>query len=178
MNQANFTLIPFAASTVPALTITGTISRQQNQLHLQYQLTGNLDTVIIPPSTTAPRRKYDLWEHTCIEFFLGLQDSSAYWEFNLSPTGDWNVFRFPNYRQAIAEEMAFTSLPFTVWKQTNSLQIALVVDLNQIITSEQNLQVGITSVIESQNQQLSYWALKHLKSTADFHDRDSWIIDL
>ncbi|MGL6339924.1 MAG: DOMON-like domain-containing protein [Waterburya sp.] len=178
MKKFNFTLIPFSINTAPALTITGTISRQHNQLNLQYLLTGNLDNIIIPQLVSTPTRQYDLWEHTCLEFFLGLKDSTSYWEFNLSPTGDWNVFTFPNYRQDIAEEIAFTSLPFTVLQQTDNLQLNLKVDLNKIISSEQNLEVGITSVIESQDQQLSYWALKHSTLTADFHHRDSWIINL
>jgi hypothetical protein len=178
MKKSNFTLIPFSINTAPALNITSTISRQYNQLNLQYLLTGNLETIIIPQAVTAPTRQYNLWEHTCIEFFLGLQDSNTYWEFNLSPAGDWNVFRFPNYRQDIAEEKAFTSLPFTVLQQADYLQLNLEIDLNKIISSEQNLAVGITNVIESQAQQLGYWALKHPESTADFHHRDSWIIKL
>lgn len=178
MKKSDFTLIPFNINTAPALTITGTISRQHNQLNLQYLLAGNLDNIIIPQSVSTPTRQYDLWEHTCLEFFLGLKDSTSYWEFNLSPTGDWNVFKFPDYRQDIAEEIAFTSLPFTVLQQANYLELNLKLNLNKIIFSEQNLLFGITSVIESQDQQLSYWALKHPASTADFHHRDSWIINL
>jgi hypothetical protein len=178
MKKSNFTLIPFSINTAPALKITGIISRQYNLLNLQYLLRSNLETIIIPQAVTTTTRQYDLWEHTCLEFFLGLPDSTAYWEFNLSPAGDWNVFHFPNYRQNIAEEKAFTSLPFTVLQQANYLQLNLEVDLNKIIASEQNLEIGITSVIESQDQQLSYWALRHPASTADFHNRDSWIIKL
>ncbi len=178
MKKSDFTLIPFNTNNDLVLTITGTISRQHNQLNLQYLLAGNLDNIIIPQLVSTPTRQYDLWEHTCLEFFLGLEDATPYWEFNLSPTGDWNVFTFPNYRQDIAEEIAFTSLPFTVLQQADNLHLNLKVDLNKILSSEQNLVVGITSVIESQDQYLSYWALKHLTSTADFHHRDSWIISL
>ncbi|WP_019505159.1 DOMON-like domain-containing protein [Pleurocapsa sp. PCC 7319] len=178
MKQSDFCLKPFAVNTTPELEITGSIFRKLNQLQIKYLLAGNLASIVIPPLNKTPTRQRDLWEHTCLEFFLGLKDSPKYWEFNLSPSGDWNVFRFANYRQNIAEELAFNSLFFAILQQTNSCQLNLEVDLNQIIDPEQNLEVGITAVIENQQQQLSYWALTHTTSVADFHQRDSFIINL
>ena len=175
--KSDFSLIPFLA-TAPPIQITGTISRQYDKLKIEYIFSGDLSEIIIPPSNKAPRRKYDLWDRTCGEFFLGLKDSTKYWEFNLAPTKDWNVFRLPNYRQDIAEEMAFASLPFTVLQQDNSWQLSLEVDLSKIISAEQKLEVGITCVVEDKNKQLSYWALTHPASEADFHHRDSFMIKL
>lgn len=178
MKKSDFSLIPFALNTSPSIQITGTISRWHNKLNIQYLLLGNLSAIIIPQSVASPTRKYDLWEHTCFEFFLGLKDTTKYWEFNLASSGNWNVFYFLNYRQAIAEEIAFTSLPFTVLQQNDSWQLNLEVDLNTIISTEQDLDVGITTVLENQNHQLSYWALNHPTREADFHDRNSFIISL
>ncbi|MGB5632716.1 MAG: DOMON-like domain-containing protein [Waterburya sp.] len=176
--KSTFDLVPFASNTAPAVNITGDIERQNNQLKIEYKLTGNLSQIIIAEHADAQTRQYDLWEHTCFEFFLGIKDSTKYWEFNLSPAGHWNIFRFPDYRQDISEEMAFDSLPFTVLQQNNSWQLNLEVDLEQIIPAEQNLEVGITSVIEDQQNHLSYWALTHSEPAADFHHRDSFIVDL
>ena len=86
-------------------------------------------------------------------------------------------FRFPNYRQDIAEEMAFSSLPFQVSSENNSLRLHLAVNLDKIISSETNLEVGITTVVEDK-QQLSYWALTHPTKEPDFHHFDSFIIKL
>ena len=178
MKQSDFNLKPFVLNTAPELEITGNISRKHNQLQIKYLLVGNLAAIVIPPLSKVPTRQYDLWEHTCLEFFLGLKGFSKYWEFNLSPVGDWNIFRFANYRQGITEDLAFNSLPFNVWQQTDSCQLNLEVDLNQIIDPEENLEIGITAVIENQEHQLSYWALIHSTSKADFHQRDSFIINL
>lgn len=178
MKQSDFNLKPFALNNAPELEITGNISRKHNQLQIKYLLSGNFAAILIPPLSKTPTRQYDLWEHTCLEFFLGLQDSPKYWEFNLSPSGDWNVFHFANYRQNIAEELAFNSLAFNVWQQTDSCQLNLEVDLNQIIDPEENLEIGITAVIENQEHQLSYWALTHSTNEADFHQRDSFTINL
>lgn len=178
MNQANFRLIPFSTKNAPEINITGTISRQANRLNLKYQLGGDLSTVIIPKLNSSPTRRYDLWDRTCFEFFLRLKDTSKYWEFNLAPTGDWNVFRFHGLRQNIAEEMTFKDLPFKVMQTDEYLRLDIYIDLDRIIDREQNLDVAITTVVENKDRQLSYWALTHLANEPDFHHQDSFLIRL
>jgi hypothetical protein len=173
--KANFDLIPFAIDTAPAISIMGEIERQQNQLTIEYQLTGQ---IIIPPTVNNPTRQFDLWEHTCCEFFIGLKDSTQYWEFNLSPAGHWNVYRFLDYRENLLEETAFDTLPFEVLQENDNLQLNLKIDLQRIIPPEQSLEVGVTAVIKDRASQLSYWALTHPGKEADFHDRDAFTIYL
>ncbi|MGF1588456.1 MAG: DOMON-like domain-containing protein [Pleurocapsa sp.] len=175
--KSTFDLSPFTRNTAPTVNISGNIERQNNQLKILYRLEGS-SQIIIPQIVNSPTRQDNLWEHTCCELFIGLQNSTKYWEFNLSPAGDWNVFRFPDYRQYIAEEMVFDSLPFRVLQQADWLQLQLEVNLNKIIPPEQSLKVGVTTVIEDRERQLSYWALTHPAPEANFHHRDSLIIDL
>lgn len=173
----SFVLIPFARDTAPQIKLTGEIERHQNQLNLEYRLEG-LSEILVAEAADSPLRQFDLWEHTCFEFFVGLKESPQYWEFNLSPSGHWNVFRFLDYRQNITEEEAFAILPFQVFPQNDHWQLKLTVDLNQIIAPEQDLEIGITAVIEAQNQHLSYWALTHPAPEADFHCRDSFMLKI
>lgn len=175
--KSSFELFCFAKNTAPAVKISGNINRQNNQLKILYKLEG-VSQIVTPKKVNFPTRQNNLWEHTCFEFFIGLKDSTKYWEFNLSPTGDWNVFRFSNYRQCRSEEVAFESLPLNVLQQADSLQLQSEVDLNQIISPEQSLAVGVTTVIRDRKQQLSYWALIHRAKEADFHHRDSFMINL
>ena len=172
-----FSLIPFSVKTAPAVTITGAIARENNRLKITYYLAGT-SQLIIPATAPRPTRQPDLWEHTCFEFFLRLKNSTKYWEFNLSPAGHWNVFRFSNYRQGMTEEIAFASLPFQVLRQADLLQLDLEVNLDKIIFPEQQLEVSITTVVENCDRQLSYWALTHCGTEADFHHQDSFILDL
>jgi hypothetical protein len=175
--MTNFSLIPFALNTAPAIEITGFIERQNNRLAIEYRLE-RLSQIVIPRNNATPTRQHDLWEHTCFEFFLGLKNSTKYWEFNLSPTKHWNVFYFPNYRQDVAEEIAFDILPFQVLLKNDSLLLNLEVNLDRIISSKSDLEVGITTVVEDQKRLLSYWALTHRTKEADFHHRDSFTIKL
>ncbi|MEH2044201.1 DOMON-like domain-containing protein [Nostoc sp.] len=179
MNKQTFSLQPFPSTeSFPNLKITGNISRNANQLAICYNLGGDLKKIAIALPSNAPSRKHELWEDTCFEFFLGIKDSQRYWEFNLSPAGHWNIYRFDGYRQGMQEETAFEKLPFNVQNKADSLALALDVDLDKIVSAEQAIKIGITTVIKNIDGNVSYWALTHRGEKADFHLRDSFIVKL
>ena len=179
MNHHNFFLQPFSpAGPLVHLQITGNIGRRANTLAIHYQLLGHLAELVIPAPADVPARKNCLWEGTCFELFLAVKNSPQYWECNLSPAGHWNVYRFGAYRQGMQEEMAFTSLPFRVQKESDSLQLALEVELDKIVQADQPLDVAISTVIEHRDGEVTYWALIHRGPQADFHRRDSFILEL
>jgi hypothetical protein len=173
-----FSLQPFPAESLANFKITGNIARHANTLVIHYTLSGDLKQVVITPPANPPARKHELWENTCFEFFIGIKNSQQYWEFNLSPSGHWNVYRFDDYRQGMQEETAFMTLPFSVQNQSESLTLALNIDLNKIVSKDQNLEIAITTVIKHKDGEVTYWALTHQGTKADFHLRNSFIIDL
>ena len=174
----HFILQPFTSNNpISDLQITGNIARADNNLNLNYQLLGNLSPIKIPPVTEKPTRQDRLWETTCLEFFLGIKNSPKYWEFNLSPAKHWNIYRFNDYRQNMREETALNTLPFAIKTQPHSLNLSLKLDLDPIITLNQQLEISITAVIE-RDRHLTYWALTHPCAKPDFHLRDSFIINL
>ncbi|MEH2236397.1 DOMON-like domain-containing protein [Nostoc sp.] len=186
MNDQTFSLQPFPSTkSLPNLKIAGNIARNGNKLVIRYMLEGDLKEIALAKPTggiailsNAPSRKHELWEDTCFEFFVGIKDSARYWEFNLSPAGHWNVYRFDDYRQGMQEETAFTILPFHVQNQADGLALALDVDLNKIVSAEQEIEVGITTVIKHRDGEVTYWALTHRGVEADFHLQGSFIIEL
>ncbi|MFN6477792.1 DOMON-like domain-containing protein [Nostoc sp. DedQUE07] len=179
MNKQTFSLQSFPCTeSFPHLKITGNISRNVNQLTISYNLGGDLKKIAIAPTSNAPSRKHKLWEDTCFEFFLGIKDSARYWEFNLSPAGHWNVYRFDGYRQGMQEETAFEKLPFSVQNQVDSLALALDIDLDKIVSANQAIEISITTVIKHRDGEVTYWALTHRGAEADFHLRDSFIVEL
>jgi hypothetical protein len=176
MRESNFSLQPFPTDvSLPDLEITGKITRDRQILQVHYLLSGDLSEIAFLPLTATPTRQHNLWENTCFEFFLGMRNSTKYWEFNLSPSGDWNVYHFTDYRQGMEEETAITSLPFNLEMRSHSGQLDLEFDLNSIILPEQDLDFGITTVIKTKKNQVTYWALSHSGMEADFHQRDSFI---
>lgn len=176
-HQSNFELVPFTP--IPFdLRITGAITvEEQKYLQINYLLTGDLDCIDIPSPSTQPTRKDDLWENTCLEFFLGVENSPRYWEFNLAPCGDWNIYRFDDYRQGMQTETSVTQLPITVDQSPTRFELSLTVDLSfAAIAVGTAIDVAITTVIKSQDADITYWALTHPGQAADFHLRDGFIL--
>lgn len=177
MNEQAFELLPFSAvGALSDLKIRGFVGRDRNLLKIRYSLMGPLETVVIPQPVDQPSRKNGLWEETCFEFFLGVQDTSNYWEFNLSPAGHWNVYRFDRYRQGMQEEAAIASLPFSVKETVDSLLLVLELNLDGLVPIDRRLEVAISTVIKTKDAAVSYWALTHPGAQADFHRRDSFTI--
>jgi hypothetical protein len=179
MNSRSFSLQPFPiGGPPPLLQITGHVSRRGQTTTIHYELRDELAAVAMPLPADAPARRHGLWEETCFEFFLGTKNSPQYWEFNLSPAGPWNVYHFADYRQGMAEEVAFASLPFSVQRQPDSWLLTLEVDLTKIIPADQTLEIGISAVIKLREGEATYWALSHPGPQADFHRRDAFICQL
>jgi hypothetical protein len=179
MKGRDFVLQPCGQTGLsPDIVIGGTIARRGATLAIRYVLRGRLAALVIPGRAARPGRRPGLWEATCFEFFLGVKEAPEYWEFNLSPAGHWNVYRFTGYRQGMAEETAFTSLAFSVRRRPDRLEVALELDLGQIAVAGQPLVVGLAAVINFRDLGLTYWALTHPGAQADFHRRDSFQLEL
>ncbi len=173
-----FALIPYPAPNIPAVEVTGTVMRQENILSINYSVQGDIENILLPISV-APARKDDLWRATCFEFFIAIKDQPRYWEFNMSPSGNWNVYAMDAYRQVnMREETAFTQLPFEFRKTDDEVLLDISVDLNPILQSEPILQIGITTIIQTNSSNETYWALAHPGQHADFHLRESFIINI
>jgi hypothetical protein len=182
--MAKFQLHPFPSNDLllPAIEIFGQIDRQNELLSIEYQLSGDLDAIAIA-TPTVPARTDKLWEATCFEFFLGIPGARNYWEFNLSPSGDWNIFQLDDYRQGLREELAVTALPFEIERQPNLLSLSLEFDLSKIIDLSllavvPAIEVSVTTVIKPCHGEVSYWAISHCGKDADFHLRESFAIGL
>jgi hypothetical protein len=179
MNDQTFSLIPFGKdSTLPDLEFIGTIARRDPFLLIQFTLLGAVDQVVFPAPSKTPQRKDNLWGTTCLEFFIGIKNASSYWEFNLSPSGDWNIYRFEDYRQGMAEESAYTEFPFTTETESDAFSLSLKLDLDEIIPVGRVLDVGISAVTQFKDDKITHWALTHSGTKADFHQRQSFKIKL
>jgi len=158
--------------------ITGSINRYPGGLKLLYELIGPLNKITIPPVSFKPKRMDRLWEGTCFEFFLNIRGFDAYWEFNLSPSGDWNVYRFNGYREGIHEEQAFIEFPFRVQGSPGALKVILEFDTEKIIPPDQTVDAAVSAVLRSLNGRTTYWALAHHGMAPDFHRKDGFLIKL
>ena len=179
MMERAFDLVPFPAPVLPAIRITGSVARQDQVLDLKYFVEGAVEEVLLPGISVNPSRRDELWKATCFEFFLATQARPEYWEFNMSPSGDWNVYRMDAYRRVgFREESAIQKLPFDVQNQPGLLQLHVAVDLSPIVQPLEYLDIGVAAVVQSNDGDTTYWALVHPEPQADFHLRESFILGL
>jgi hypothetical protein len=168
-----FSLIPFASQN-DDISITGTVLRTSQQLVANYQVHGRIKW---PAISLTPSRKDNLWKTTCLEFFLSTpQNPKEYWEINLSPSRDWNVYHFDDYRSGMKREEKVSPIAIVVNPEQKTIQATL--DLTALgIVGDAPLDMSVAAVIEVQSSSnQSFWALAHTGKEADFHRRDSFIL--
>jgi len=171
---------PFALSSFtppPAsLSLAGHVRRDGDRLSLDYRLEDPEGLVLVPPAIATPRRRDELWTTTCFEAFLAEPGAEPYWEVNLAPSGDWNLYRLSGYRQGLAPELAIAALPFVVERDGGGLDLAVTLDLGALPLAGRPLELAVTAVVELQDGEILYWALHHPGEQADFHRRDGFVL--
>jgi hypothetical protein len=66
-----------------------------------------------------------------------------------------------------------------VFKQTAAeLSLDVSVQLHSIVHPDQSLQASITTIIQTKDGNETYWALAHPGQQADFHLRESFIVNV
>lgn len=179
MNRQTFFLQQFRPAPEaagPRLAVGGSIGRHNGELSLQYQVTGDIQELAIPPSNRPGSRRHGLWRESCFECFIGMKNSGRYWEINLAASGDWNVYSFSGYRQDMAEEKAFQALPSICHATRDELRLDLVVDLSRIVREGHALEIGISTVLKLRNGDITLWSLCHPGPEADFHQRSGFLL--
>jgi len=182
VSQLQSRLHPFAQQSAPALRLDATAQLlqqpgQRPELLLSYQIDAAASLLMGEPSAE-PKRCDGLWNHTCLEAFVRDPAVDAYWEYNLSPSGDWNVYRLDGYRQGLRQESAYGTLPFKLRQRSGTVALELRCCLPPSLHRSAELQLGLCAVLQEHSGRLSYWALSHPASEPDFHDPRGWTLRL
>jgi hypothetical protein len=162
---------PFAAH--PGLAeaaVTATVRRGARELH--FRLAFAVPGLLLPdPATEAPARRDGLWRRTCAELFVGAQGCASYLEWNLSPCGHWNLYRFDGYREGGREaDLAGAAAP-RVTAAPTGLVIEGLLPLAPFGLAAAPLEVAACAVVETEGGAISHWAALHPAARPDFHDR-------
>ena len=182
-----FSLLPFGAraDSLTGIAIEGWLERRGETLILEFQLSCAAEqgenAILWPPAAGQLQRRDGLWEHTCLEWFLAHPHGEAYWEFNLCPNGDWNVYALDGYRLGLRPDPHYSALPversgngrISRFRATATLPAALL-PATLISAQPAELELAVTAVLEQRGGAISYWALHHGGGEADFHRRDGF----
>jgi hypothetical protein len=177
-----FSLLPFTAGAahLGAITLAGWLERQGPMLTLEFLLAGEAsrteDAILWPAADGEPRRRDGLWQHTCLEWFVGHPNPQAYWEFNLSPNGDWNVYALDGYRRGLRPDPHYGALPMQAGCGERGSSFRITAPLPAALAAAPSLELAVTAVLEQRSGAISYWALHHGGAEADFHRRDGFLL--
>ena len=146
------------------------------ELQMTFRLDGDIPRVSISPPGT-PRFARELWRHTCFEVFIAVEGQSSYHEFNFAPSGEWTVYAFSGYRNGgpVADEILRPRIAMRSTDSRLELDALVRLDILSAVHPRASLRVGLSAVIETSDG-LSYWALRHSKDKADFHDADGFAL--
>ena len=154
--------------------LSGEAQWQEGELQVVFALQAPDDAVLQPCAGGWRQRRDGLWQSTCFEAFVGAPGQESYWEINLSPNGDWNVYALSAYRQSLRPVAEFQALPYSLRTQQGDLQISFQLDFGQLLNPSLPIELSLTAVLHHPNHGLSYWAWQHGGAEADFHRRASF----
>ncbi|MEY4616047.1 MAG: hypothetical protein RJB66_1007 [Pseudomonadota bacterium] len=180
-------LIPFQSSLTTLKFETDSKISGQN-LEITYKLSGALENInLLHNFPSKKNRKNELWKDTCFEWFIGSKTNSQYWEFNASPSGEWNFYQLDDYRKNLtecehigADDINFSSQSLNEDKCNYSFKMNIA--LNSLLRAQPNLiadgALALTAVIRTNLGATDYYSLKHPSEKPDFHNRTGFIIPL
>ena len=178
MSEPERQLVVFGtADGLPPVTLRASVWRRARQLSFRLILSG---TGYVTPDCEAggPQRRDSLWRRTCAELFVGVTGRPGYVEWNLSPSGHWNLYRFDGYRADGRPETAVADGSPRVTREGGRLTIAATLPLAPLGLADLPLEVGVCAVVESAAGVVSHWALHHPAARPDFHDRRGFVLRL
>ncbi|MFN4148190.1 MAG: DOMON-like domain-containing protein, partial [Rhodocyclaceae bacterium] len=142
------------------------LSRPDGSLRLSYTIQGPTASMRIP-TRDVPAPGEALWQTTCCELFVATDATSAYREFNFSPSGQWAVFDFAAYRQPTNG-----TTPPAPRVLVRCQEDALRVDVHLLpsaLPAGRHLRCAATVVVARYDGRLGHWALAHPDGRPDFH---------
>ena len=150
----------------------------EHELALHYRVEGDLDELRWP-APRASAHTDGLWQHTCFEAFVKHGDARAYFELNFSPSSEWAIYGFEDYRHGRKPRKPRHPPEITAERQGDELlEVAVTVHLEGLLTEQprrDRLRLSLAAVLEDRRGALSYWAVAHPSERPDFHHADSFI---
>lgn len=154
--------------------VTVNCSYNPEGMNLAYQINGNIQLLQLPIHCNSSPRADNLWQHTCGEAFVAQKNTTIYREWNFSPSRQWQVYEFANYREA--RTLPAVSAP-QIYSTVTSEQFILTVQIPSTWYPHNTpLRLGLSMVLQDITGTISYWALKHSPGAADFHVDNNWML--
>ena len=134
-----------------------------------YRIEGDLDELQLPPQQRSAHRD-ELWKRTCFEAFIRPHGATSYLEFNFSPSSEWAIYRFEDYRSGMRAVEPARPPKIICRRHERELVADVDVHLGALgIPVSGDLQLALAAVLQDQKGAPCYWAVAHAEGKPDFH---------
>jgi hypothetical protein len=184
----HFFLCRFGDSQVQSLdySITGSLERRDDTLQLTYYVRGisslyeDLKPNSLPASFIEGKK---LYEQNCFELFMKKSESSEYIEYNFGASKEWNYYLFESPRKAMKNflhEIPTDDLAISYHQNASEEEVVISIDLPipQYFLGGDQLQFGVSSIINNVEGKKDYWALYHSSQVPNFHQFSDFTLHL
>jgi hypothetical protein len=173
-------LLPFTSPlNTPFSHVEASITGAENgHCRMVYRITGHTladgAPLCLPARCAKAGFADELWQHTCCEAFVATVGQTAYREFNFSPSGQWAIYDFADYRQAMRPYQP--DVPPKIDCQPTPDGFVLTVDLPRTLLGPPPWQIGLSCILKTTDGSVDYRALNHASDRPDFHQRASFTL--
>jgi hypothetical protein len=144
----------------------------KQKIKISFTVQGMLEAYVFPKAQKI-QRVDELWKATCFELFLA-NDEEVYYELNFSSSLGWNFYVLESYREE-PKELEFLFVP-TIKIEENDNEFRIVFELKSVnLNLEQFKYYNLATILLSKENERTFWAIKHLKTQPDFHDKKSFL---
>jgi hypothetical protein len=167
--------MPQVDALIVALSLTG-----EGDLSARFDCRCRPGVLRLPQSRPAQSAD-ELWRHTCCELFIGVAGDPAYSEFNFSPSGQWARYGFSAYREREAPGFVRMAPAPTIEFAREAGGWTLQARIARTAlpgAPAARVELALAAVLEAEEGELSYWALRHASGQPDFHRRETFALRL
>ena len=161
-------------STDNKTTVKVKITIRHNQLMLDYQILGDLSHYHFPQKTKQERAD-ELWKETTFELFIAPLNSDEYWEINISPSTQWNMYHFTSYKEGMKASNIISLPSIKTYEYQNEYRLSF----KSIIPKEyfdRVFSINLCVILLDQKGERHFYSIERRKRLPDFHDRDTFFL--
>jgi hypothetical protein len=145
----------------------------ENKLYIAFNINGKLDAYIFPQKSKL-KRVDELWKETCFELFLANSKTEEYYELNFSSSLSWNFYHLSGYRNHVSEVKGLAEPKIEIFKKIDEFKITFELELKNF-SFEKFDSYNLATILLTKESNRTFWAIKHLKTQPDFHDKKSFL---
>lgn len=180
VRSQEYQLTPFERIPSNKIKIKGSVHCDSDQAlgKIVFELLDQEEQVIIPSSQHEHIRKIGLWNETCFELFLML-DNGHYIEGNFTTGFNWNLFYFKTYRETPLKEWEIIHMnpikDVLLSREKSLLIVEFPPEIKSFLIEQKLKSLSLTAVIKTKNGDTLYYAVKHTDTKPNFHHPDSFV---